>query len=45
MAGVGGAALVTAGVLFLLGGDPPPVTPQVGVTGAGATLGISGVFP
>ena len=45
MAGVGGAALVTAGVLFLLGGDPPAVTPQVGVTGAGATLGISGVFP
>jgi len=45
MAGVGAAALVTAGVLFLLGGDPPPLTPQVSVTSAGATLGVSGAFP
>ncbi len=45
MVGVGAAALVTAGVLFLLGGDPPPLTPQVSVTGSGATLGLSGVFP
>lgn len=45
LAGVGAAALVGAGVLFLAGGDAPPLTPQVSVTGAGAAIGLSGVFP
>lgn len=45
MAGVGAAALVTAGVLFLAGGAGPKVTPQVSVTSAGAAVGVGGVFP
>jgi hypothetical protein len=45
MAGVGAAALVTAGLLLVLGGEPPTLTPQVSVTTSGATLGVSGAFP
>ncbi|HEY0880627.1 MAG TPA: hypothetical protein VGD87_03795 [Archangium sp.] len=45
MAGVGAAALITSGVLFLLKGEAPAVTPQVNVTSSGASVGLSGVFP
>ena len=45
MVGVGAGALVGAAVMFLLGGEPPPITPQVTVTGAGATLGLTGALP
>lgn len=45
MAGVGTAAVVGAGLMFLLGAQASPVTPQVSVTSAGGSLGISGVFP
>ena len=45
MAGVGAAALITSGVLFLSKGDAPAVTPQVSVTSSGASVGFTGGFP
>lgn len=45
MAGVGAAAVVSAGLLFLLGGEASPVAPHLSVTKAGAAVGVSGVFP
>ncbi|MDP1821658.1 MAG: hypothetical protein Q8L48_00365 [Archangium sp.] len=45
MAGVGAAALAGAALMFALGGDPPPVTPQVSVTSGGAALSLTGAFP
>lgn len=45
LGGVGAAALVTAGVMFLAGGAPPTVTPQVSVVNGGAAVGVAGVLP
>ena len=43
-AGVGVAALVTAGVMFFTGGNEAPVTPSVQVSASGASIGLSGAF-
>lgn len=45
LGGVGAAALVTAGVMWLTGGAPPPVTPQVSVVNGGGAVGVAGVLP
>ena len=45
MAGVGAGALVGAALLYFLGGGPGSVAPQVHVTGAGASIGLTGVVP
>ncbi len=42
--GIGAAALVAAGTMYLLG-EPAPVTPQVAIVPAGAAVGFSGSLP